>query len=281
MVKLSGSGPRSRRIFEQLNESKVYLISNLHVIEDFNGSIELRVSLKHINNAFDKLKNKPEGSDVTILESILDRGLSIKDTVIMAMDLLMAGIDTTSCTQSFIFYHLARNADKQEKLREEIRRFLPKPDAKLKPENLTDMKYLKACVKESLRLSPAVFGNSRYNNKDMVICGYQVPKGCMITMPNQYMSTLECYYKEADKFLPERWLKGADSDVKPNPYVTLPFGFGPRMCIGRRIAEQEMWLLTVKVLQQMKIEWHCEELDCATRGVNTPDRPLNFRFIDL
>ena len=42
MVKLSGSGPRSRRIFEQLNESKVYLISNLHVIEDFNGSIELR-----------------------------------------------------------------------------------------------------------------------------------------------------------------------------------------------------------------------------------------------
>ena len=42
MVKLSGSGPRSRRIFEQLNESKVYFISNLHVIEDFNGSIELR-----------------------------------------------------------------------------------------------------------------------------------------------------------------------------------------------------------------------------------------------
>ena len=42
VVKLSGSGPRSRKIFEQLNESKVYLISNLHVIEDFNGSIELR-----------------------------------------------------------------------------------------------------------------------------------------------------------------------------------------------------------------------------------------------
>ncbi|XP_065571694.1 probable cytochrome P450 301a1, mitochondrial [Artemia franciscana] len=243
--------------------------------------IFFEISLKHINKAFEKLKHKSEEAGQTILESMLDRGVSIKEATIMAMDLLMAGIETTSSTQSFLFYHLARNEEKQEKLREEIRRFLPTPDAKLKPENLTDMKYLKACVKESLRLSPAVFGNSRYNNTDMVICGYRVPKGCMITMPNQYMSTLECYYKEADKFLPERWLKGDDLEVKTNPYVTLPFGFGPRMCIGRRIAEQEMWLLTVKVLQQMKIEWHSGELDCVTRGVNIPDKPLNFRFIDL
>jgi cytochrome P450 len=59
---------------------------------------------------------------------------------------------------------------------------------------------------------------------------------------------MEKYYPEADKFIPERWLKNeAQYNKKTHPFVTMPFGFGPRMCIGRRFAELEIETLVTKV----------------------------------
>ena len=57
----------------------------------------------------------------------------------------------------------------------------------------------------------------------------------------------EEYFPEADQFKPERWIKGKDGDALRAGFKFLPFGFGPRMCIGRRIAELEMHLLLARV----------------------------------
>jgi cytochrome P450 len=63
---------------------------------------------------------------------------------------------------------------------------------------------------------------------------------------------MEKYYPEADKFIPERWLKDdSQSSKKIHPFVTMPFGFGPRMCIGRRFAELEIETLITKVCGHM------------------------------
>ena len=62
---------------------------------------------------------------------------------------------------------------------------------------------------------------------------------------NYVFSTLEEYFDEPLKFKPERWLR--ESGTKSHPFAHLPFGFGPRMCVGRRIAEQEMWVVLAKV----------------------------------
>ena len=66
------------------------------------------------------------------------------------------------------------------------------------------------------------------------------------------------FYPKSLEYIPERWIKGHEMESKAHPYVMLPFGFGPRMCIGRRLAEMEMWQLTAKVLQilQMKSQQH-------------------------
>ena len=71
------------------------------------------------------------------------------------------------------------------------------------------------------------------------------------------VSRLSQYYDDPDTFRPERWLRGTNSDVtdadglkKPSTvphFSVLPFGHGPRMCIGRRFAEQEVWLGLIKV----------------------------------
>ena len=58
----------------------------------------------------------------------------------------------------------------------------------------------------------------------------------------------EEHFQNADRFIPERWIKGHPLESTHHPYTALPFGFGKRMCIGRRLAELEMWQLTIKVL---------------------------------
>lgn len=62
------------------------------------------------------------------------------------------------------------------------------------------------------------------------------------------MCLLEDYFDEPTKFVPERWLKGGGNQYRtPPPFVMLPFGYGRRMCIGRRFAEQEIYLALIKV----------------------------------
>ena len=69
----------------------------------------------------------------------------------MVIDMLMAGIDTTSHSSSFLFYLLARNPEKQQKLREEILQVVGPRGTPVTASSLNQLHYLKACVKESLR----------------------------------------------------------------------------------------------------------------------------------
>ena len=61
----------------------------------------------------------------------------------------------------------------------------------------------------------------------------------------------EKYYRQADRFIPERWMKGPNGEPpdsrQTHPFVYMPFGFGPRMCLGRRFAEMEIHTLVAKV----------------------------------
>lgn len=61
------------------------------------------------------------------------------------------------------------------------------------------------------------------------------------------MSRLEEYFKDPQAFVPERWLKSDAEYRNTNPYLVLPFGHGPRTCIARRLAEQNMQVLILKV----------------------------------
>jgi cytochrome P450 len=95
------------------------------------------------------------------------------------------------------------------------------------------------------------------------------------------MCRQEEYFPPPREFIPERWIKGHPLESKASPSVMLPFGFGTRMCIGRRVAELEMWQLTCKTLQIFQIEYHHEDIGCHWNLLNSPDKPLRFTLIDL
>lgn len=148
-----------------------------------------------------------------------------------------------------ILYQLATRPEEQEKLHAEVRRILPDANTPLTIQTLDKMVYLKAFIKEVFRVYTTVIGNGRTMQHDTVICGYQVPKGIQVVFPTIVTGNMEEYVSDAATFKPERWLKASQggTEGKLHPFASLPYGYGARMCLGRRFADLEMQMLLTKV----------------------------------
>ena len=83
----------------------------------------------------------------------------------------------------------------------------------------------------------------------------------MITA-HQLLAQLEEFFPNAKEYIPERWIKGHPLESQHSPYALLPFGFGKRMCVGRRLAELEMEQLTIKVSLLLKKPLELKILNC-------------------
>ncbi|XP_021188293.3 cytochrome P450 CYP12A2 [Helicoverpa armigera] len=212
------------------------------------------------------------GHDVPEEEkSIVERLLAIDEQVaiLMANEMLMAGIDTVSFTATSVIYNLAINPDKQEKLREEIRSSDP------------HKRYLRACLKEALRLWHVVPANLRRTDREHIVAGYLIPKGVDVIAPNEFLSRMEKYYPRANEFIPERWLADKSDPLyygNAPQMVTLPFGFGIRSCIGRRIAELEIETLMKRIFDEFKVTWEGPPIKVVNKVTNAFAKPFHFRF---
>lgn len=125
------------------------------------------------------MKEKQRNNTITENETgVLEKLLKIDEDValVMTLDSIVAGVDTTSSTTFGVLYSLALNQDKQEILRNELRVALPEKDTKLTPENMRNMPYLRACIKEALRMHPLAAGNFRATGRDITLQGYQIPQ---------------------------------------------------------------------------------------------------------
>ncbi|KAL5285731.1 hypothetical protein ACFFRR_007420 [Megaselia abdita] len=237
---------------------------------------------KHIEQALTNVDPKTEA--VSILEKLdkVDR----KVAIIMANDMLMAGVDTTSSAFVTVLYHLAINQEKQSKLREECYKVSPDTFTELNADKLRNLPYLRACIKEALRITPITPGNFRMAGQDLVLSGYKIPKGTGVLMCVMAASNSEDFFPQAHDYLPERWLKSRD-DACPhmkanNPFVYLPFGFGPRTCIGKRIAEMEIECLIIKLLRNYKVSWESNKpIRYRSNLILVPDENLYFKFVKI
>lgn len=149
------------------------------------------------------------------------------------------------------------NQDKQTKLYNEINEVVGGCDH-FTQEHLSKMSYLKACVKESLRKTfPINLGVPRVMERDIVVEGYLIPKGTQVVSNMLSMSRDERFFPKPKEFIPERWLRSDQTiDIAKGqefPFAHKPFGFGPRMCVGQRFAELEIFIATTKIIQNFKI----------------------------
>ena len=214
-----------------------------------------------------------------MLREFLERkekyGLKTDDVIGLMTDFLMAGVDTTATAIHYLLYDLGTNLHIQDKLYEEINQVVGQ-SSEITEEHLNKLKYLKCVVKESLRLHSSVPANSRILTEDTKIGDYLIPKGVVLVFCNSFISKCEKYFKNAKKFDPDRWVNGEENI---NPYAILSFGFGARMCIGRRIAEQEIYLTMVKLIQKYRVEYTGKVPGLKIGLVAAPDQPLDIHLL--
>lgn len=229
---------------------KLYRTKHLDAF-DKSSEAMYHIMAKVISDAKQKIKSNKKlrsKDEMSVMEKLIEKcGDKSKIPEVMAMDALLAGIDTTGNTSAFLFYHLGSHPDKQEILYQEIKEKLG--DNKLTPAILNELKYLKAVQHESQRLLPAIGGVSRLSQKDMVLKGYQIPKNTMIGVQMVPVMRSEKHFKNADQFIPERWMRGCPEKHDAHPFAFIPFGHGARMCIGRRFAELEVQILVIETLR--------------------------------
>lgn len=163
------------------------------------------------------------------------------------MSLLVAGRDTTSQTLTWCFWSLATHPEAQERLYAEVIEALP-GDTELEWRQHTDGKlpYLNAVIKETLRIYPPVPSDLKAAVKDDVL-----PSGAIIRAGSTFdwwqwgMSREPSLFEDPLKFKPERWLENPkDPNIPPPPTSNrppwIPFQFGPRVCLGKRMAESDL-----------------------------------------
>ncbi|XP_045623411.1 probable cytochrome P450 49a1 [Procambarus clarkii] len=242
----------------------------------------LEVVLEKVGQAKKDLdaRDPKDSGELNILESLLTTpGLSLEDVVTFMVDFFFAGIDTTSMTSVFTLYYLARHPDKQARLQQELDQVLGDGSQALTTHQMGRLTYTKACVREALRMHPITSLVSRRHDKDITLQGYTVRAGSHINVSIKESGMREEYFPRATEYLPERWLR-ANPDRSDNVFASIPFSMGTRMCVGKRLAEQEVYVLLARLFSKYNLDYKYEEWDPLFRITYRPDKPQTFTMTE-
>ncbi len=190
-----------------------------------------------------------------------DDGSSFTDEEVRdeAVTMLLAGHDTTAATLGWSLALLALNPSEQARARAEVDQLLAGRDATAA--DLRVLPYVRAIVDETLRLNPTVYSTVRDPIDPVTLpSGHVLAPGTDIVVPIGAIHRDERLWDDPLEFRPERFLGERPRDRHRMAY--LPFGTGPRICIGSNFALQELVLVLATVLQRYEIsapaDWQLE-----------------------
>jgi len=170
----------------------------------------------------------------------------LRDEVIT---LLLAGHETTADSLTWTFYLLSEHREARERLETEIDDVVG--DATPRLEHLPNLPFTLAVVREAMRLYPPIYLNARWCNEADVVGGYHIPANSMITLSPFVIHRHPEFWADPDQFRPERFAR-RDADAERHAY--LPFGAGPRRCLGVHFAMMEAQLVLATIVQRYRLE---------------------------
>jgi pentalenene oxygenase len=175
-------------------------------------------------------------------------GLSPEEIRDQVVTFLFAGHETTAQALTWLFVQLALEPDVVARLEEELARVIGgrRPGV----EDLPELVYLKAVVRETLRLYPPAWFLSRSALGELDLGGCPVPRETLVVVSPYALHRDERYWPDPLRFDPDRFL----TPVPTLPSAYLPFGHGRRNCIGSNFALNELVLVLATIARQWRVE---------------------------
>jgi cytochrome P450 len=165
------------------------------------------------------------------------------------LTMLIAGHDTSTALLAWALHLLGEHPDAMAQARAEVDA-APGGDlpAAARANALT---YLDMVIKEALRLYPPIHVGNRFAAQDTEVAGYELQAGTRV-MASIYLTHRDPrYWDEPEQFRPERF---APKTKRPSPFTYIPFGGGPRACLGASFAQVEARVVLARILQQFDLE---------------------------
>lgn len=166
-----------------------------------------------------------------------------------AIAIFLAGYETTSSALAFAFHYLSLHREVLEKLEAEICGAIAGRSPG--PEDLPKLSYTLAVIRETLRLHSPTWWLPRTALQEDEIDGYHIPRGAEVAVMIHAIHRHPSFWDEPLRFNPERF--SPEASAGRHPLAWLPFGFGPRKCVGQDFALMESQLVLARVLRRFRV----------------------------
>lgn len=176
------------------------------------------------------------------------RGLSEKELRDEVMTLLIAGHETTATLLAWTWLLLDRHPTARQRLDQELSEGLP--DGPVTVDRLQELPYTGAVISEALRLYPPAWIINRASIAPFELASHTLPAGTQVLISPYVVHRDPRSFPDPEAFAPERWLQ--EGPTTRHPFAYIPFGGGPRLCIGRPMALLEARL----ILAAVGHSWH-------------------------
>jgi cytochrome P450 len=207
-------------------------------VEEMNAYLE---SLIHTR------REHPTGRD-DLLSDMIRAGTEVGLIRDQMLTLLIAGHDTSTALLAWALYEIGRHPQVQEALYQQAQAL--QAEAPPNSEQVASLDYFHQVIDETLRLYPPIHVGNRKAEKDLPACGYEIPQGERVMISYYTTHHDEQHWPHPEKFDPARFAPGE----KYAPYTFIPFGGGPRNCLGANFARVEAAVILARLLQRYRFE---------------------------
>ncbi|XP_003737485.1 cytochrome P450 3A29-like [Galendromus occidentalis] len=222
---------------------------------DFFTKLSKHVIGEKKKNLDEALKNgTADILDLHLLAQREDPQTILTDEILASQAFIfIVGLDNTVLTLELATYFLTVFPEAQARAIREIRSVIgDKSDVDY--EDLQKLKFVDACLREALRITPMGGVIDRVCNSDTVVAGQEIHKGMLIEFNFPHMHNDPKYFPEPEKYKPERFLRNEGDGPLSELDAFMMFGHGPKNCVGKRLALMNMQILLSNLLLRFKLE---------------------------